>query len=579
MFKAIEKTLTTFEATPFNDADKNRLETVWRNQEARVKPIWEASNPPPKYVPVGDQVPKPVNMEDVQIEQITSGPFAFDSPTWTAKYLTDSRLLRVQLRDPILRMQILTQMFIILEYYIYLKCADDETETWRSRCTRFRQRVLTAIRSTPPHGKKHALFCEELVRREKFWLKWKKDGCPSFERFPEAQKPKVKRKRSPWEVPNLALIRKLDEQREAKREPNLLEEAPDIHALVQVLADQCSTLYEQVPSLESHLAAWTEADDPENGIEEEYHPKKNQMWRFQAIRLVAQHHSAWLEDMPLGQIEPAVARLTASSSSNNKIEEDTMVDDKNKAENNDISAKTSHTATKKTDDEYLAALGIVPPQGFKYIDLQKQIERKHSSQGENTSFVKSTENTSKPNSNSQHGGPAAARRLRSDSEHSPIQEPSRKRLRSDPIERSKDPPRSRQSVKDEPPPKIRDTKTSGGRGVSRAAESNMRADERDRDRDRLGKIGSDRDQPPPMPRSSARRAAYKSDIDRNTSHTQLSRSLAPPNNDRDRRPPPIDDRRGPPPLDRNDRKGGNDHRGGRYDNKRSSGPRHDPHRR
>uniref|UniRef100_A0A182PNK1 Death domain-containing protein n=1 Tax=Anopheles epiroticus TaxID=199890 RepID=A0A182PNK1_9DIPT len=119
-------------------------------------------------------------MEEDQIRE--SGHFF-------AKFLTNPKLLSLQLADSNFRRSVLVQFLILFQYlnstvkfkaesHVLTQAQSDwlkETETL----------VYQLIEESPPNGKKFATTTRHMLLREELWNSWKNEGCKEFKR-PEA---------------------------------------------------------------------------------------------------------------------------------------------------------------------------------------------------------------------------------------------------------------------------------------------------------------------------------------------------------------------------------------------------------
>ena len=104
------------------------------------------------------------------------------------KYLTNSRLLRIQLRDPQLRTQVCSQLYMVLDY-LRRELEGMNARDWASEP---KARVRKILAGTPPTGPEAAGSLDLLLEHEVQWAAWKKKGCPPFEKEPLPEKPKQK---------------------------------------------------------------------------------------------------------------------------------------------------------------------------------------------------------------------------------------------------------------------------------------------------------------------------------------------------------------------------------------------------
>ncbi|ETV80689.1 hypothetical protein, variant [Aphanomyces astaci] len=212
--------------------------------------------------------PKDLDHDVVMFDDDNSPDLAF----FQTKYLTNSRLFRLQLRDPVLRECMLTQFWILLRYFETAKLPPSATETQVSDLS---ARVLSLLKKTPSESKGLTDMLMQVLDRETNWTLWKQDKCKPYERFPTA----------PDSSPPL----QHDNDATRANEPPLKKPRvadPLLDALVQedtqslLSKIQGPTRKTAVP-VEEFVQRFEEARDPENGIEREYWPDTDKMvcWR------------------------------------------------------------------------------------------------------------------------------------------------------------------------------------------------------------------------------------------------------------------------------------------------------------
>ncbi|CAN0195019.1 unnamed protein product [Ectocarpus sp. 4 AP-2014] len=112
--------------------------------------------------------PAPAAREGVEGESEKGGPVYFG-----LKYLTSSRLLRLQLRDPTLRLQVLTQ-WLILAASLKNKAANAKDSP--NSVEDLKPRIELAkrlVKATPPRGEEYLSMLQIVLNRETFWTQWK----------------------------------------------------------------------------------------------------------------------------------------------------------------------------------------------------------------------------------------------------------------------------------------------------------------------------------------------------------------------------------------------------------------------
>jgi hypothetical protein len=101
------------------------------------------------------------------------------------KYLTNSRLFRLQLRDPILRECMLTQFLILFNDLARLKPPAGST-TPKAKLADLTERVVALLKQTPSDVEGYYDMVSNVLERERNWVKWKQEKCPGYEKYPSA---------------------------------------------------------------------------------------------------------------------------------------------------------------------------------------------------------------------------------------------------------------------------------------------------------------------------------------------------------------------------------------------------------
>lgn len=102
------------------------------------------------------------------------------------KYLTNSRLFRLQLRDPILRESMLTQILVLFNHLGKQKAPED-AKTPKSTISELQERVMNLLKQTPSDGEGFSEMVSRVLERERNWIVWKNEKCQAYERFPETE--------------------------------------------------------------------------------------------------------------------------------------------------------------------------------------------------------------------------------------------------------------------------------------------------------------------------------------------------------------------------------------------------------
>ena len=198
-----------------------------------------------------------------------------------AKFLTSEKLMNLQLRDSHFRRHILIQCLILFQYLtssVKFKAPSlvltDAQALWIDECT---EKVYALIKETPPNGEEFATYIRQVLAREEWWIMWKNDGCPSYEKDPQVELDTYPPRKHLGDVSGES--RKIDiGNTELSRLWNL---CPD-----NLLAcKQSGRVF--TPAKSKFLEEAIEQADPKAKIEAEYKMVNNANFTWQALRLLS----------------------------------------------------------------------------------------------------------------------------------------------------------------------------------------------------------------------------------------------------------------------------------------------------
>jgi THO complex subunit 1 len=205
-----------------------------------------------------------------------------------AKFLTSEKLMNLQLHDSHFRRHVLVQCLILFQYLtseVKFKATSlvlvDAQAQWIKDAT---ERVYALIKETPPNGEEFAAYISQVLMREKSWIAWKNDGCPSYEKEPQSDsKPYPQRQHL-----GDSLSSKIDiGNPELSRLWNL---CPD-----NLLAcKQTGRIF--MPDKLRFLEEPIEQADPEAKIEAEYKMVNNTNFSWQGLRLLSATSSHFFQN-------------------------------------------------------------------------------------------------------------------------------------------------------------------------------------------------------------------------------------------------------------------------------------------
>ncbi len=246
-----------------------------------------------------------VDMEDVENKGGEKKKATSTNAKRQYKYLTNSQLLHLQLQDPEIRIHFVSQLFILSSYLSttltnYVSTRSGSTipnkmtcEKMQSKIHQLEKRAGELLKKTPPNGEVHLQTLRWILSdREKNWSEWKRKKCtPPIEKF------RVTKSSSSAEVDDVVAKRRRlmggslllgggaekksiqDKSTRYMYELDIRKSLPGI-----------STSMVKQSGIDQFLEEYADALDPEAGIEEEYHPKRNKLSSWKALRCLARNH-------------------------------------------------------------------------------------------------------------------------------------------------------------------------------------------------------------------------------------------------------------------------------------------------
>ncbi|KAL7727469.1 hypothetical protein ACLKA6_017584 [Drosophila palustris] len=148
-----------------------------------------------------------VDMDDHAVDAVATLSVRKDN-NFFAKFLTNPKLLALQLSDSNFRRAVLVQFLILFQYLQVSVKFKIDTYTLTTAQSDFiketEQRVYKLLEETPPYGRRFARTVQHMLQREEMWNNWKNDGCKEFKKpeepeptEDEAKPPPAKRSKRP----------------------------------------------------------------------------------------------------------------------------------------------------------------------------------------------------------------------------------------------------------------------------------------------------------------------------------------------------------------------------------------------
>lgn len=275
VFNTSNETKYEKDASDGVSVDFNFYKTFWSLQEHFSTPA-SSTLPPTKWQKFSTNLmvvldafeAQPLTDDDGNANNLEQEEAAF-----SIKYLTSSKLMGLELKDPSFRRHILLQCLILFDY---LKTPgkndkDRPSESMKEEIKSFEARVKKLLEIIPPRGKEFLQSIEHILEREKNWVWWKQDGCPVFDKKTTEKKvcqDGSKKRKARWRLGNKELSQLW---KWADQNPNALTDPQRV----------------RTPSVLEYWKPLAEDMDEAAGIEAEYHHKNNRVYCWKGLRFSA----------------------------------------------------------------------------------------------------------------------------------------------------------------------------------------------------------------------------------------------------------------------------------------------------
>ncbi|XWS74586.1 hypothetical protein CRYUN_Cryun01aG0011300 [Craigia yunnanensis] len=254
--------------------DFNFYKTLWSLQDYFCNPA-SLSTSPVKWQKFTSSLMVVLNTFEAQPlseEEGADNNLEEEATTFNIKYLTSSKLMGLELKDPSFRRHILLQCLILFDYLKAPGKNDkDSSESMKEEIKSCEDRVKKLLEVTPPKGKDFLHSIEHILEREKNWVWWKRDGCPPFEKQPVEKKTVndgAKKRRPRWRLGNKELSQLW---KWADQNPNALTDPQRV----------------RTPAISDYWKPLAEDMDDSAGIEAEYHHKNKKVYCWKGLRFSA----------------------------------------------------------------------------------------------------------------------------------------------------------------------------------------------------------------------------------------------------------------------------------------------------
>ncbi|XP_049874570.1 THO complex subunit 1 isoform X2 [Pectinophora gossypiella] len=265
-----------------------------------------------------------------------------------AKFLTNQKLLELQLSDSNFRRCVLIQFLILFQYLtstVKFKMESQELKSdqmeWVKDTTSM---IYKLLGETPPDGKRFAECVKHILKREEHWNSWKNDGCPEF------QKPKPPPQTEPSEDVRKAKKRRRpvgDIVKEYEAQEKVFMGNNELTKLWNLCPDNlaaCRTKERDfMPSLESYMAG---AQQRSGG------------WGWRALRLLARRspHFFVHTNNPIGRLPDYLDDMVKRVTREVAVKAEANNTNGDSANSNDKSIKQEPAEEEITEDQMEADL-------------------------------------------------------------------------------------------------------------------------------------------------------------------------------------------------------------------------------
>jgi hypothetical protein len=198
------------------------------------------------------------------------------------------------------------------------------------------QRLFSLCLATP-YGKEFDSLIRRMLQREGNWLTWKANSCPEFEKNEQ-------------KIDLDAIVASYNSKANVKK---YIEPEPKNY-VVTLAPDDIKAVAKSIftaPDFDEYIKCYEEADNPENGIDDEYHPKHDALYCWRARRLMAERHLSVFAHMLDGNIGRGLKKIRGIdegddttgkievTNNNDKVDDDSNNNNNDKADEDIISEK------------------------------------------------------------------------------------------------------------------------------------------------------------------------------------------------------------------------------------------------
>ncbi|KJH44508.1 WD domain, G-beta repeat protein [Dictyocaulus viviparus] len=219
-----------------------------------------------------------------------------ESDTYFAKYLTNPKLLQLQLNDSQFRRYFLIQ-FIILCQFVTSKTKQKNTSLNDDQ-TKFinesQEKCYRLLRETHPKGAHFAESVKHILQRELEWAEWKSESCPNMADLADKQP------MQPYKKENCGFrMHVLYRRPRTTFDPSVIDigttELTKLWSIEPDLLSACKNERRKfTPFLVNFLRDPIDELDPEQQVEDQYKSTRDPAFQFRACRLLMVESSQYI---------------------------------------------------------------------------------------------------------------------------------------------------------------------------------------------------------------------------------------------------------------------------------------------
>ena len=142
--------------------------------------------------------------------------------------------------------------------------------SYSTKLVSFQNRIQNLLQKTPPDGEGYTRMISSILKRESHWVNWKNEKCKVYERPLPTSLQEVKKRKYETVATKMTI---------SKIQKNTVLDAvltPGLDASLE-LKSLASPKDIVTKTLADYIELFTEAWDPENGIDKEYWPHHDQV--------------------------------------------------------------------------------------------------------------------------------------------------------------------------------------------------------------------------------------------------------------------------------------------------------------